>query len=84
MTSQKDEEEDEERKLSSEDKTGGVSPRIKEETVTRFNSRLPRGRSLENTLSDFIENRRTSSIAVLRQKAKEHEECLMSSKNTML
>ncbi|XP_001636909.3 ALX homeobox protein 1 [Nematostella vectensis] len=30
--------------------------------------------------SEFLETRRTSSIAVLRQKAKEHEECILSSK----
>lgn len=55
------------------------SPKIKEEV--KEDSTISRYGPLPNDFSHFFDSRRSSSIAVLRQKAKEHEECLLTGKN---
>ncbi|KAK3738745.1 hypothetical protein QZH41_018110 [Actinostola sp. cb2023] len=59
------------------ERTERASPHIKEEQTEDSS---PISNRYDSALSDFsqcFDKRRSSSIAVLRQKAKEHEECLM-------
>ena len=90
-TSKKNEDGGEGSKANTQDeakeKPGRISPCFKTgENGPRFTAHMPRYLSFEhsNTLSDYIEKRRSSSIAVLRKKAKEHEECLLNPQTTQM
>lgn len=61
------------------EQTKRESPKIKEEV--KEDSTISRYGALPSDFSHFFDSRRSSSIAVLRQKAKEHEECLLTGKN---